>query len=151
MLEQWIGGTRITALTVHDARILDDGEGPAALSKALEGRRVQAVERRGKWLRIALDRGAFFSHLGMTGKWVEARPADAPVRFEKVRLDVASGRSRRSVRYLDPRLFGRFAVPAEDLAVWRVLPMRDLPRRRTIERGSCRSRGSGSPRSPHRS
>lgn len=118
MLVQWLDGTRITTVTVHDARILDTGVRPAPIIKALEGRRVQAVERRGKWLRIALDRGAFFSHLGMTGKWVSARPDAEPVRFEKVRLDVLAGRSRRSVRYLDPRLFGRFAAPAEDLPIW---------------------------------
>jgi formamidopyrimidine-DNA glycosylase len=118
MLEQWLDGTRISAVTVHDARILDTGVRPAHVIEALEGRRVQRVERRGKWLRIALDRGAMFSHLGMTGKWVKAPPDDEPVRFEKVRLDVLAGRARRSVRYLDPRLFGRFAAPAADLPIW---------------------------------
>ena len=118
MLEQWLDGTRIATVTVHDARILDEGVLLAPLRMALEGRRVEAVERRGKWLRVALDRGAFFSHLGMTGKWVEARPGEGPVRFEKVRLDVLAGRRRRSVRYLDPRLFGRFSAPTEDLPIW---------------------------------
>jgi formamidopyrimidine-DNA glycosylase len=118
MLEQWIDGARIDAVAVHDARILDTGVKPALVIKALEGRRVKAVERRGKWLRIALDRGAFFSHLGMTGKWVKARPDDEPVRFERIRLDVLAGRTRRSIRFLDQRLFGRFSVPAEDLPIW---------------------------------
>lgn len=121
MLDQWMVGARIIAVAVHDARILDEGVRPSDVARVLEGRRVTAVERRGKWLRIALDRGAFFSHLGMTGKWVEARPADPPVRFEKVRLDVLAKRTRRSVRYLDPRVFGRFAVPTEDLPVWTTL------------------------------
>ena len=117
-LEGWLVGTRIASITVHDARILDEGVRPAEVRSALEGRRVKAIERRGKWLRIALDQGAFFSHLGMTGKWVKARPDDAPVRLERVRLDVLAGRTRRSVRYQDARLFGRFAAPAEDLPVW---------------------------------
>ncbi len=117
-LEEWLVGTRLTRVTVHDARILDAGIRPAHVIAALEGRRVQAVERRGKWLRIALDRGAVFSHLGMTGKWVKARPDDEPVRFEKVRLDVLAERKRRSIRYQDARLFGRFVAPVADLPIW---------------------------------
>jgi len=121
MLELWIDRGRIESVAVHDARILDVGEVPARLVDALQGRRVQRVERRGKWLRVALDDGAFFSHLGMTGKWAEASPKDEPLRFERVRLDVVVGRAKRSVRYLDSRLFGRFAAPAEDLPIWRAL------------------------------
>jgi formamidopyrimidine-DNA glycosylase len=121
MLELWIDHTKITSATVHDARILDVGVKPARVIEALTGRRVERVERRGKWLRIALDRGALFSHLGMTGKWVQASPAADPLRFEKVRLDLLAGRKKRSVRYLDPRLFGRFVVPSEDLPIWSAL------------------------------
>lgn len=121
MLELWIDHTRITKVTVQDARILDLHVRPAKVISALEGRRVERLERRGKWLRIALDEGALFSHLGMTGKWVKASPAAETLRFEKVRLDVMAGRTPRSVRYLDPRLFGRFVVPAEDLPIWSAL------------------------------
>lgn len=129
-LERWVKGSRIDAVRVADARILDEGVRPTTVIRALEGRKVVAIERRGKWLRIVLDRGRVFSHLGMTGKWVRARAAnakvsgdDALVRFEKVRIDVLVGKSasRRSIRYLDPRLFGRFVVvPGDgaDLAVW---------------------------------
>jgi formamidopyrimidine-DNA glycosylase len=52
---------------------------------------------------------------------VLGRPGEESVRFEKVRLDVRAGRARRSVRYLDPRLFGRFVVASEDLPAWREL------------------------------
>jgi len=121
-LEQWLGGAHIDTVHVHDARILDDGVTPARVVRALEGRRVMALERRGKWLRIVLDSGSVFSHLGMTGKWVRCEVGDETLRFEKVRLDVtARARKRRSVRYLDPRMFGRFVVLKEsdaDLPVW---------------------------------
>jgi formamidopyrimidine-DNA glycosylase len=120
-LAKWLSGAHIESVTVHDARILDEGVGAETVRRALEGRRVRAAERRGKWLRLVLDRGVVFSHLGMTGKWVLARPGEDSVRFEKVRLDVRSGRARRSVRYLDPRLFGRFVVASEDLPAWREL------------------------------
>src|SRR5262245_53674081 len=36
----------------------------------LANRRVEAVERRGKWLLVGLDRGAYLMvHLGMTGQF----------------------------------------------------------------------------------
>jgi formamidopyrimidine-DNA glycosylase len=60
----------------------------------------------------------------MTGKWVLARPVDATLKFEKVRFDVSAARKKRSVRYLDPRLFGRFVVAAKkdaDLPAWSAL------------------------------
>ncbi len=121
-LSQWLGGARIDAVIVQDARILDDGVTTARVVRALEGRRVTSIERRGKWLRMALDSGRVFSHLGMTGKWVRAEVGAETRRFEKVRFDVtARGGTRRSVRYLDPRLFGRFVVVKDgqaDLAAW---------------------------------
>jgi formamidopyrimidine-DNA glycosylase len=119
-LERWLAGARIDAVRVQDARILDVGVQPARVVRALTGRRVIAVDRRGKWLRLSLEgtAGRVFSHLGMTGKWVRAGVEDDAVRFEKVRLDVTKGRTRRSVRYVDPRLFGRFVVTNEDLPIW---------------------------------
>jgi formamidopyrimidine-DNA glycosylase len=131
MLEEWLSHARIESVKVQDARILDAGVKPAKVVKALEGRRVTAIERRGKWLRIVLEPAArggagarVFSHLGMTGKWVLARPADDALPFEKIRFDVVAGRKRRSVRYVDPRVFGRFVVAeddAPDLPTWRAL------------------------------
>lgn len=124
-LEHWMLGARIDAVSVQDARILDHGTKPSGVVRSLTGGRVTAIHRRGKWLRIELESGArVFSHLGMTGKWVHARIDDATLRFEKVRFDVSSPRkasSARSVRYLDPRLFGRFVVRAKgksDLPIW---------------------------------
>lgn len=124
-LEHWMLSMLIEAVSVYDARILDDGTKPAGVVRALAGAHVSAIHRRGKWLRIELDSGTrVFSHLGMTGKWVRARTGDPTLPFEKVRLDVRSARSRRSVRYVDPRVFGRFVVVAKgqsDLPTWSAL------------------------------
>jgi len=80
--------------------------------------RVEAVERRGKWLRLRLSTGTLFSHLGMTGKWVRRERGAPPVRFEKARLDAGD----HSVRYLDPRLFGRLLfVESETIPEWEAL------------------------------
>ncbi len=131
-LEHWMLGMRIERVTVQDARILDDGTKPAGVVRALRGTCVASIDRRGKWLRIVVDSGArLFSHLGMTGKWVHARVDDPLSPFEKVRLDLGpatgaakskkSKKTPRSVRYTDPRLFGRFVVVAQgkdDLPIW---------------------------------
>lgn len=113
-----LGGAEIVAVSIRDARIL---EGSArATEAALLGHRVRAVDRRGKWLRLSLDEGRAFSHLGMTGKWVLAE-GDEPLRFERLRVDARKARRTRSLRYLDPRLFGRFLVASEDIPAWREL------------------------------
>lgn len=129
-LTKWILRATIATAKVADARILDEGATPAAVTKALAGRRVVAVERKGKWLRLSLADAArdaktkrvrpklyVFSHLGMTGHWLVAAP-NKDVRFEKVHLVVRNGNAERHVVYADARLFGRFVVTDRDLPAW---------------------------------
>ena len=119
-LSRWLTKGKIARATIADARILDAGVKSADVVRALRGKTIRDVVRRGKWLRIALDKGIIFSHFGMTGKWVLAE-VDEPVRFEKVRIDVEQAKKRRSVCYIDPRLFGRFVVTENDLKAWTAL------------------------------
>ena len=118
-LERWLAGRRLTEVQLPPSRILR-GAKPGPLRALLVGETVRAVERRGKWLRLLLGGGAaLYSHLGMTGKWVARGLSDGPVRFERARFDAG----KRSVRYLDPRLFGRL-VAARDgglIPEWRAL------------------------------
>ncbi|MDB4964330.1 MAG: Formamidopyrimidine-DNA glycosylase [Myxococcales bacterium] len=101
-LEKWLRGAKLTHVELSP-RIYYGGSAPL-YARRLTGRRISAVERRGKWLRLVTDgEPTLYSHLGMTGKWVLRKHDDPPQRFERARLDSA----RRSVRYLDPRLFGR--------------------------------------------
>jgi formamidopyrimidine-DNA glycosylase len=113
VLGEWLGAATLEGVAARGGRLLGPGASAGGVVRALSGRRVCAVERRGKWLRLGLDRGAVFSHLGMTGKWVVAALDDAALPHERVRLDVRQGRRRRSVRYTDPRGFGRFLVVGE--------------------------------------
>ncbi len=127
-LRAWGVGARVTALEIHDPRVVGAatdprGHGSAArLTSGLVGRRIDEVTRRGKWLRLRLDDGArLFSHLGMTGKWVR-RAIDAPTeRFERARVVLVREGEQRSLRYRDPRLFGRLVLAREDLSAWRAL------------------------------
>lgn len=116
-LSRWLKKAEIERAEVVDARILDAKIKASSVEKALTGKSVKSVERRGKWLRIVLDKGKIFSHFGMTGKWVLAEN-DKPVRFEKIRLLIVQGKKNFSISYADPRLFGRFVVSEKDLAAW---------------------------------
>lgn len=119
-LGRWLGGAAITRVRVYDVRILKPRAPVTSVERTLSGRTVRGVERRGKWLRLALQGTgprALYSHLGMTGKWVLA-PSDEPVRFEKLRLEATQRGAVRRVAFLDPRLFGRLFLADEEPAEW---------------------------------
>jgi formamidopyrimidine-DNA glycosylase len=103
-LEKWLKRGKLTRAELSPRSYVVAGAGGArAFGETMVGHAVRAVERRGKWLRLALDGDlALFSHLGMTGKWVLRRQDAPPERFERARLDTA----KRSVRFVDMRLFG---------------------------------------------
>ncbi|MGZ3438845.1 MAG: bifunctional DNA-formamidopyrimidine glycosylase/DNA-(apurinic or apyrimidinic site) lyase [Polyangia bacterium] len=103
-LDKWLRRGTLVRVELSPRLFVLAGVGSArSFAQTMRGRPVRAVERRGKWLRLALDGDlALFSHLGMTGKWVLRAHDAPPERFERARLDTP----KRSVRYLDPRLFG---------------------------------------------
>ncbi len=117
-LQRLLAGGRVTAACCTDAR-LTRPRPPRAFARALTDRTVEVVARRGKWLRIALDDGTrVFSHLGMTGSWVQAG-VDAPTRtWERARIDVVRHGRATSVRYVDARRFGRLVAARRDIADW---------------------------------
>ena len=99
-----------------DARTFADG---------LAGARIEAVERRGKYLVLPLSRpqggeDELVVHLGMTGH-LEVRDPDAPARPHthfRARLD-----DGRELRYADARQFGRLLLgPREVLEDRRAMP-----------------------------
>jgi formamidopyrimidine-DNA glycosylase len=111
-------------------RVVSDDRRITSVQKNVVGQVIRAVGRRGKWLRLELDDGLVFAHLGMTGDWTLRGPGDAALRFERVRMDVERRRGAgkgvgngkiTSARYTDPRRFGRFITTGEDIAAWREL------------------------------
>jgi formamidopyrimidine-DNA glycosylase len=103
-LEPRLAGRRIARAEILDALWC----APAAreeVEAVLEGRRVESLERRGKWLIACLDRGRFLiMHLRMTGNllWWPAA-AGAPPPYLRVRVLLDDG---DSVVFTDPRRFG---------------------------------------------
>jgi formamidopyrimidine-DNA glycosylase len=107
-------GATIVRVESGDDRVFSGGA-------SVVGRVLREVGRRGKWLRLELDEGLVFSHLGMTGDWT-LRDADADaLPFERVRMDVERRGRITSARYTDPRRFGRFIAAANDIEAWRAL------------------------------
>lgn len=121
-LAEWLDGASIERARVTDGRLVVDGSA-AAFARALSKTKVADIERRGKWLKIATSEGArLFSHLGMTGKWVKRSVDEPTLPWERVRLDVRRPRSpAASIRYTDPRRFGRIVVAKEDIPSWSLL------------------------------
>jgi formamidopyrimidine-DNA glycosylase len=107
-------GSTIVRLESNDRRVFDR-------RRDIVGRVVREVGRRGKWLRLELDDGLVFSHLGMTGDWALRGAEDAALPFERVRMDLERRGKITSARYTDPRRFGRFIATAEDIGAWREL------------------------------
>lgn len=97
----------LTGRNILEAARVDAPPGPkyAHLARA-EGQRIEAVERRGKFLLLPLSRGdALVIHLGMTGVISATQPSD------HVRVHLHLDGSRNPHLYFrDPRRFGRFLV-----------------------------------------
>lgn len=121
-LRQAILGRRILSVALGKTDFIDD---PVALEQRLPGRRIEAVERYGKFmlLRLSGANGApgmpangdaapafLLVHLGMTGHLAPS-PAAAPrAKHAHVCLLLDDG---RELRYTDARRFGRMAFLTE--------------------------------------
>jgi formamidopyrimidine-DNA glycosylase len=117
-LRQAILGRRILSIKLGKTDFIDD---PAALEQNLPGRRIEAVERYGKFMllrlsalheerRIAANGDAvpasLLVHLGMTGQLAPAPAAQPLEKHTHVCLLLDDG---RELRYTDARRFGRIA------------------------------------------
>jgi formamidopyrimidine-DNA glycosylase len=84
-------------------------------ARRVEGRRIERVERRAKYLLIHLDGGlVLLAHLGMSGRMVLGRHGDnalgAPGPHDHVLFEVDDG---TELRFTDPRRFGRLELVDE--------------------------------------
>lgn len=108
-------GAETSGLPLHLRRPVDE----AALRRELVGARVRGIERRGKYIVVAAERGratpGLLVHLGMTGR-LRVQPVSEPrVAHTHVVLALAG---KRELRFVDPRRFGWVrALPATDAAI----------------------------------
>ena len=121
-LRQAVLGRRILSVTLGKTDFIDD---PVALEQHLPGRRIEAVERYGKFMLLRLStreatnggggedaakRASLLVHLGMTGQMAPS-PAEKPrEKHTHVCMLLDDG---RELRYTDARRFGRIAYLTE--------------------------------------
>jgi formamidopyrimidine-DNA glycosylase len=89
---------------------------PAAISELLPGQRIDAVERRAKYLLLHTEVGSALLHLGMSGV-LRVLPADAPVGKHDhvdIMLERSDTQADRILRFTDPRRFGCLLWQAPD-------------------------------------
>ena len=96
-------GRRLVRLDLHrpDLRF----PFPHGLRERVEGRRIEAVARRAKYILIRLeDGGTMIGHLGMSGRMMIGRDTNEPLgRHDHVVFAVEDG---VTIRFNDPRRFG---------------------------------------------
>jgi formamidopyrimidine-DNA glycosylase len=96
-----VEGRTLTALAIRDPRWCAPLP-PEALADALEGRRVERLGRRGKYLLWEAEGDVVLAmHLRMTGTLLYDPPEGTP--YERVRLTLDDG---HELRFCDPRRFG---------------------------------------------
>ncbi len=111
-LAERMPGRTIARVAVADP-LLVSPEDPEEFAARVEGRRVESVGRRGKYLLVELDSGDTLAmHLRMTGRlhWRAVGADEDGERFLRARIDLDDG---SSVTFGDMRRFGRaWIVPA---------------------------------------
>ena len=84
----------------------------------LQGRLIEAVSRRGKYILMRLDRGNLIWHLGMSGS-MKIQPVGSPSEtHEHIEVQLASG---QALKYRDPRRFGALLYTVSDPLQHRLL------------------------------
>ncbi len=102
-LRAWLDGHRIVAAGAARSRVIR-GQSPQRFA-TLAGRRLERIERVGKWMLLEFDGGeGLVSHLGMTGKWIRRGPDEPPPSHVRASITLDDG---SVLDYRDPRLFGR--------------------------------------------
>jgi formamidopyrimidine-DNA glycosylase len=88
---------------------------PLQLGRVLRGRRIERIERRGKYLLWRFANGTLISHLGMSGSWrVHRNVAPPPRPHDHADLVVERADGLRILRLTDPRRFGALLWQAGD-------------------------------------
>jgi formamidopyrimidine-DNA glycosylase len=116
-LEKEVVGKRIKAVEVTGMRSIRRHPNKKHFIAKLEGRKITAVERKGKYLLMRLEGGdVLVAHLGMSGQFLRSKGAsrDPVAKHTHVVITFTQG---GQLRFLDPRTFGElFVTAADDLA-----------------------------------
>lgn len=110
-IEPHLLGQRVSRVIVRERRLR--WPIPEDLDVRLSGQRIEAVERRAKYLLIRAEVGTLIAHLGMSGS-LRLVDGESPAgKHEHVDILLESG---QALRYCDPRRFGALLWSQEPLA-----------------------------------
>ena len=113
-LEKEVAGKRIRQVEVTGMRSIRRHPNKKHFIGKLEGRKINAVQRRGKYLLLRLEGGDILVvHLGMSGQLLRAKggPKDVPPKHTHVVVTFTQG---GQLRFVDPRTFGEMFVTTPD-------------------------------------
>ena len=96
-------GRKVIRAVVRDSRLR--WPVPADLGACLAGQRIEAVERRAKYLLLRTAAGTLMVHLGMSGSLRVVAPGEPHGRHDHIDLELAGD---VCLRFNDPRRFGSF-------------------------------------------
>jgi formamidopyrimidine-DNA glycosylase len=94
-------GRRVLGLTIRQSRLR--WPIPVTIRRRLPGQRIEALERRAKYLLVHTTAGSALLHLGMSGSLRIVAPDVPPATHDHYDWRLDSG---RLLRYTDPRRFG---------------------------------------------
>jgi formamidopyrimidine-DNA glycosylase len=112
-LEREVVGKKIKSVDVDGMRSIRRYRQRKLFTSELDGRKITAVSRRGKYLILKLDDGnALVVHLGMSGQLLRAKTArEAVPKHTHVTITFTQG---GQLRFADPRTFGEMFVSPFD-------------------------------------
>ena len=112
-LEKEVVGKKIKGVDVDGMRSIRRYRQRKLFTSELDGRKITAVSRRGKYLILKLDDGnALVVHLGMSGQLLRAKTARETVpKHTHVTITFTQG---GQLRFVDPRTFGEMFVSPFD-------------------------------------
>jgi formamidopyrimidine-DNA glycosylase len=99
----WCLGEVVEALVVREPRLR--WLVPPRLGQQLVGQRIEAIDRRGKYLLFRTAAGSLLVHLGMSGSLRVVDAGQLPGKHDHIDIRLQSG---TCLRYHDPRRFGCF-------------------------------------------
>ena len=114
-LEREVVGKKIKAVEVTGTRSVRRHRNRKEFITVLTGRKITAVQRRGKYLVMKLDgNDALIVHLGMSGQLLRAKTArEKAPKHTHVAITFTQG---GLLRFVDPRTFGEmFVAPYDNL------------------------------------
>ncbi|HWH35397.1 MAG TPA: bifunctional DNA-formamidopyrimidine glycosylase/DNA-(apurinic or apyrimidinic site) lyase [Acidimicrobiales bacterium] len=112
-LEKEVVGRRIKTVEVSGMRAVRRHPNKKHFISKVEGRKIEGVTRRGKYLLLALGEEVLVIHLGMSGQLLKTAAKDPVAAHTHVTFTFTQG---GQLRFVDPRTFGEmFAVTTEAL------------------------------------